>query len=199
MAELHNALTGYPKLQEAFRRAIGETSPAFTGIERAGETLTPVLDLWAIPEWALLRGEVIYSRYFSVGPQAGLFSSIELVNPTGSGVLCTVLELMAGGNIFQVGIDTGVALGVVATNRGIANDARWPNLGEVSRCSLVSGNLAAGVALPQDQVAAATRTTRPYIVQPGKKLFMSTIAVNQTLQLGILFTERPLLAGENAI
>jgi hypothetical protein len=199
MAELHNALTGYPKLLEAFRRAIGETSPAFTGIERAGETLTPTMDLWALPEWALLRGEVLFARSVSVAAAAALFSSIELVNPTGSGVLVNVLAIASFGTSVNTNVDSGAALGAIATTQGVALDTRFPQLGAVSRATVTTGQLAAGAALPQDTLAQNMRSTTPYIIVPGKKLFIAPLAVNLVNLCALVWSERPLLPGEGAI
>lgn len=176
---------------------LGEMGADFSGIERAGETLTPTMDLWALPEWALLRGETIFSRIWSVGAQAALFSSAEFVNPAGSGVLAVVLELgNVSGNTLQASIDSGTAIGVVGTVRGVANDSRFPQLGEVSRCSITTGNLAAGAALAQDHIPNNSRSVRAYIIRPGNKLFISTGAVNLDCVGNLYWTERSLLPNE---
>lgn len=193
---LHNALTNYVQLLNGFRRALGEMGGDFSGIERAGETLTPILNPWSLPEWALLRGEILFARSIAVGALAANYSIQELVNPTGSGVLAVVLEIMNVGSLMQTSIDSGPALGVLATNRGVAVDARFPQLGEVSRCTVVSGQVAGAISLPQDAIVANTRTVRPYILQPGKKLYTSPTAVNTASWLTWFWSERTLLPNE---
>lgn len=197
MGSLHNGLTSNPKLQEAYRRALGEQSQGFSGLERGSESLQPVIDLWSVPEWALLRGEVLYSRRGFIAAGAALFSSTEFVNPAGSGILAVVYEITNQSAIsFDVAVDVGPALGVVATFRGLPNDTRWPQLGEVSQCTLVTGQLAAGVALPQDTLNASVRVQRPYIVAPGRKIFTIGTVVNTAMSMGFFWSERRLLANE---
>lgn len=195
---IHNQLTNYAQLLAGFRRALGEMGPNFSGIERAGETLTPTIDLWSLPEWALARGEQLFARDgISQGAGgAGVFSSEEFVNPAGSGVLAVILEIFNSSSNVFVGVDNGPALGAVATARGVNLDARiGTNLGELSRCTIVTGQLAGGVALPVDLILQNTRSVRPYILPPGRKLFVSPGA-NQASAIGFFWSERPLLPAE---
>lgn len=190
MPHVHNALHHLTRVQGAYRAALGEGDPAFNGLERAGETITPTLDLWALPEWALLRGEVLYQRSVAVGALAGNYSTQELVNPVGSGILAVVLEIMNQATLSQTSVDSGAALGVLSTTRGVAADARLAQLGPVSACTIVGGQVAGGVTNPQDVIIAATRSARPYIIPPGKKLFVFPTAVNTASWLSWFWTER---------
>lgn len=198
MPHVHNGLHEYNRLLDGAARAIGEKSGAqdFTGIERFGETLTPVMDLWALPEWAILRGEILFSRAVEVTPGA-TFGSIELVNGASTGVLAVVLDFRttSAGTVI-VGVDSGVALGASATTQGVANDTRFPQLGAVSRCTVVTGGLAATVALPQEVINTNNASQRPYIIIPGKKLMIIADTVNQVVRGSLLWTERPLLPTE---
>lgn len=199
MPSLHNGLTSNPALQAAYRRALGEMSQGFSGLERGSESLQPIMDLWALPEWAIFRGEILFSRCGAqIGaPGAGVFASHELVNPAGSNVLVVVLELVNLGASIDVSVDSGTALGALQTLRGVANDARFPQLGEVSQSTWVRGNtLVAPVALSQDLLGTNFKSSRPYIIQPGKKLICITNAANQASQVSILWYERRLVNNE---
>lgn len=201
MPHVHNGLHEYSRLLDAAARAIGEKSGAqdFTGIERFGETLTPTMDLWALPEWAILRGEILFARAAAVGAVALLFSSLEFVNPATSNVLAVVLLLrnVAGVAAFQTGVDSGAALGAVGVLQGVAVDTRYPQLGEVSRCTITQGQLAGAIALPQDTINPGITATIPYIIRPGNKLMLINPIANQGISSTIFWTERPLLPTEN--
>lgn len=56
MSDLHNALLRGPWSQ-AVQNALGVTQSGEGGVERYGETLEPVIDLWRLPEWRYLRRE----------------------------------------------------------------------------------------------------------------------------------------------
>lgn len=195
---IHNQLTNYAQLLAGFRRMLGEMGGEFSGIERAGETLTPVMDLWALPEWALLRGETIFSRVALSPAVAARLSSVELVNPAASGILAVVLELaLTGAADVQVSVDSGVAIAAnPVVSQGVANDTRWPQLGETSRCTLTTGDVAGGIALPQDHITPTLRSIRPYIIRPGTKLMAICGTVNTATRYNFLWTERPLLPNE---
>lgn len=189
---VHNALHHFTRIQAAYRTAVQESDPGFSGIERAGETLTPVLDLWSLPEWRLLRGDVTYSlRATEVAAQAGLFSSFELVNPVGSGILAVVEAIRSDtANAINVVTDSGGALGAVGTERGIALDTRYAQLGQVSACTIVRGNLVGGAANLQDIIKANLESDQFYVLRPGTKLFLSTQAVNLALAAQFRWRER---------
>ena len=201
MAELHNQLHRLTTVQSAYKKALGEDVGEFRGLERAGETLTPLINLWDRPEWELLRSEIIFSRVGTAAAVAARFSSVELVNPTGSGILAVVRRVALHGGTAQMSVDSGGALGVTTTTRGIANDTRYATLGEASVCTVVFGDLAAGIALPQDQATAAAPSGplgsfNPYILAPGRKLFVIATAVLSAITVGLLWTERRALPGE---
>lgn len=198
MPALHNGLTSNPKLQEAFRRILGEQSQFFAGLERASESLQPVIDMWSMPEWALLRGEIIFSQTTSIAANAGTFQSQEFVNAAGSGVIAVMLEIRNLSNDVRVCVDAGTALGVVATTRGIANDSRFLS-GEVSRCTIVTGQLVAGSALTQEFLGTSVVSTHPYIIAPGDKLTIINNAVNNGVITNLLWTERQILGTEGSV
>lgn len=198
MPALHNGLTSNPKLQEAYRRALGEQSQSFSGLERGSESLQPIMDLWALPEWALLRGERLFSLQVSAPAVAARNSSVELVNPAGSGILAVVLEQRATFSTGRIETDTGAAIAAnPVTANGRPHDARLIQAGTVvSQCRVVTGDVAAGVANPMEELAATASTTRPWVIQPGRKLFIIHPTQNTALGWSIFWSERNLLSNE---
>lgn len=202
---IHNALRTYAKLLDAIRRAAGESAGTdFSGVERLSETLVPVLDIWRRPEHALLRGEKLFARRVNSAAVAARFSSVELVNPTGSQVLAVVQRIKCSSGNAIIAIDNGAALGVTATTNGIVVDGRNATLGFDSTCTLVTGDFAATVANPQDFVtfaggaagASTFGSDFPWILPPGRKLFMVCDTVNTAINMTVLWWERPLLPNE---
>lgn len=76
---VHNAMPRSP-LQSALARVVGDSTGA-SGLERYGETLTPVVDLWRQPEWWHLQGLHRYSARFVVAAVAGEYGYGVLVSP----------------------------------------------------------------------------------------------------------------------
>lgn len=77
MAQLHNEIRkGF--ISEAANRAIGRTREG--GIERLGETMDPIINLWGMPEWAFLRGEFIWSAWRQQNAVAGQNGYVGIVN-----------------------------------------------------------------------------------------------------------------------
>ena len=58
MSHVHNSLHRCTQLLQGYKRALG-MDVSEDGVERIGETLTAVLDLWSQPEFALPRGEYL--------------------------------------------------------------------------------------------------------------------------------------------
>lgn len=205
MADLHNGLKEYTSLLRGVARAVGEQAGAqdFQGIERLGETLTPVLDIWGQPEWSLLRGQIQFARRMNSPAVAARFSGLELVNPTGSNKLVVVEAIFTGATAQDVDFqtDTGGALGATATFRGVATDTRYPQLGESSMCTLVSGDFAAGASLTQYRTNATTPAqplfTGKFVLAPGTKLWLLGTTVNTALSASLRWSERTLLTNES--
>lgn len=89
MGLIHNALRrgGF---SAALSRALGD-SKGEGGLERYGETLQAVLDLWRQPEWSFLRREWLWAERFTVtAGGAGEESILAILNPTASNLLVTI-------------------------------------------------------------------------------------------------------------
>jgi hypothetical protein len=197
MAEEHNALKYGPQLSKAASVVLGG-GYGDVGLSRLSESLVVVADLWSQPEWALPRSEILFARFVDVPAVVARFASIELVNPIASRTLAVVTYIQSVAGAFQASIDNGTAIAAnPVTEAGVALDGRWPQLGETSRLSVVSGDLAAGVVTPQWQWAAGLRDPTPtWILDPGRKLFLVCTGVTTAISANIVWRERFPFPGE---
>lgn len=149
-----------------------------------------------------MRAERIFSRHQSVpAGGAGTFASLELVNPAGSGIIAVVFHIACVSGTLDVSPDFGVALGAVATTRGVCVDTRFTAVGPASVCTLVQGALAGAATNLTDRLPATggtvVRSAVPYILRPGAKLFMMHNTANTAIQGVVSWRER--VAGEEEL
>lgn len=116
MHQIHNVLRR-SSYSAAFSKAVGDTREG--GVERYSETLQGVLDLWGRPEFALLRGENLWSGFQSVGAGgAGTFARLGIFNPAGSGLLVVVTH-----HLLQVAVSGTDSVQLFPTNILLGNTA----------------------------------------------------------------------------
>jgi len=92
MAGLHNAIKYGGQLLKGLAFAVG-VDPQESGVERLGETLTPTIDPWTMPEWAYLRAERLIASAFDIVGAAGTVPEVMLYNPQTSRRLLVVTNL----------------------------------------------------------------------------------------------------------
>lgn len=133
MAQIHNELRK-GTLSEAIKRALGVTRSE-GGVERFGETVTPIVHPWGLPEWAYLRGEALAGgQRFEAAAGATFLGSVALVNPAASKYLVVVTmatyQVAVAANV-RVGLDTEAAIVAVlpTTTIGSFADTRWSRTG----------------------------------------------------------------------
>lgn len=196
MAEEHNAIKYGSTISRAGAIAVGGAY-GDVGISRLSESLVPSINLWQRPDWALLRGEIDFARFVSPAVVAGRFATTEIVNPNAGSKIATVyVNLQGASDAVDFVIDNGPAIAAnQVTNRGVAVDGRFPNLGEVSQCTIVTGDAAAGTVLPQYRWRnAALGQIMPHwlawVLPPGRKIFIASGAVAQTFSLNVFIRER---------
>jgi len=198
MAEEHNALKYGPSISKGASTVLGGAY-GDVGISRLSESLVVVADLWSMPEWELPRGDIRFSRAVVSAAVALRFSSIELVNPTGSDKMAVVEDVAAfSGVTCSMQVDSGAALGTTATTRGVANDTRFTQLGAVSTCTVVTGDLAASTNLPQKFLfsSAIQRRQLKFTIAPGRKLFLIADTANSFVAADLEWRERSPFPGE---
>lgn len=200
MAEEHNAIKYGTALSKAISTAVGG-GYGDVGVSRVSETLGPQIDPWARPEWELLRGEILYSRYLFVGAVAARISGIQMLAAPASTKLCVVRRIKRISGAFFLGLDTASTFSGLnpVVNRGVPCDRRFPQIGEVSQTQLISGDFATTVAaaFQQDLLAAANiQCDTPWILPPAATLFMLGNVVNAAMEVQIFFSERTPFPGE---
>lgn len=202
---VHNALSR-GTLASALSRAVGD-SEGTGGLERYGETLTPTLNLWALPEWAYLRHERIAAAQATAGAVAGESGVVSLLNPVGSGNLVVVESVMcmAQSSAFHhlsFPIDSTAVIGAAQT--GINNvDNRWGALNRPASL-IYAGTSAAppgGAALLVDVLSLANDTQemvrdRGFVLIPGTVLVAWCETVNLGVKYSFRFRERKAFPGE---
>lgn len=208
MPHVHNALHHATSLQDAFRKALGEGDAAFNGIERAGETLTPVIDIWSLGEWAALRGEVLWTLTHDQPAVAAEQGFVGVRNPADSGVIVVILGIRA---------DTGATLARAVLNHGVISatdvdgsediaprDTRFPLTGVGPMVKIHGAGAAAIGNSALDQIVIPANDSRefepvPRIITPGFELRVYNNTVNVQISVTMWGYMRRALPGELAI
>lgn len=188
MSHIHNALHHFNPEQQALRGAVGEAQADFPGVERAGETLTPILDIFSRYEFDVLRGKVRFSRGNLTSPAvAARYAGFEIVNPAGSGILAEITYLTFSASTHLATPDSGGSvLANAVANGGIALDTRWPRIGEGSVVKIYYGDAAASTVnfpMASNMASLITTDAMTVILQPGWKIISLYQTVNTAYNL----------------
>lgn len=201
MAHIHNAIERAGALQAAYLNALGMDEG---DVERLGETLTPIIDLFREPEWAHLRTERHFANFVNTATApAGQFAAVELVNPEGSGVLAVVRAVhQASSPDFEHGVDTGVELTsnrVTVTVRPLDTRVFGPTTFLNPRCRLSHGDVAAVFGAQAAWHADTTDEAQfPgwFVLRPGTKWIAIGSSAATDVQLNLWWSERRAFPGE---
>lgn len=214
MASVHNELQR-GTLSAAVTRALGSMRGG-GGLERFGETLQPVMDIWSLPEWAYLRTETLGAgtRVAAVGANNG---AIALGNPLTSRSLVVieavrVLPVTAGFDTFDVYLATDSTVALTASQATQRRDERpADDAGGVTarNCRAVirysDGTIA---AIPPDWGTAFERgvfsstlegrelLTPPVILPPGRMLVIYDVDTASSFSATFRFRERAYVQDE---
>lgn len=207
MSQVHNEISRATDILRGLKLAVG-LDKGEAGIERLGETLTPILNVYELAEWAFLRGEWLGVGRLALGAGgAGVRSLIQLKNPATSKRLVTVHGASAGSattaitpTLFRFDTDL-TTLGTTIQPR----DTRLPT------SALLTQVRSQNVALPGAAVnigrlimevleaaAAHAHWPRewPLVIAPGHGFMIGPEADNQGISAMWVFSERELLPGE---
>jgi len=207
MPHVHNGLHHFTKEQAGYRAAVGEQDAAFTGIERAGETLTPILNIWERPEWAFPRGERLWAVSPSQSAVAAEFAQVGIINPTGSGHIC-VVDWAFGFNTAATAIRIEYRLGAQVTVDASAQPMpRDPRAGLIATGvgPLISFANSAAARIGSLLFQALSTTTGvwgpgcpppPVVLTPGFFLALGPDTVNLGIAATLSGYVRPALPGE---
>lgn len=201
MGDVHNEIRRFGALLSAFQNATGLEQDA--GIERLSETLTPIFDIWRLPEHAYLRGEVLCWGFASATAVAGQNGHVQLLNPAGSPVLAVIelVEISAEvGGLYSILAYDGTVFAEGGAKR--TRDRRWPdartpisqlrvgtNVGVVGGSTSFHRYVVGGAEIiPWDP--------RGYILGPGCGILVEADQVNTRLNVNWLWRERRPLRSE---
>jgi hypothetical protein len=210
VGDIHNELTQAFALQSAYQAALGAMQSGFSGIERAGETLTPVMDLWSLPEWSFLRTEVLFSSFLAQTKVAAEKGSVAVVNPSTSRSLAIVERITRrtadAAGTFNVFITTEALIQAQADATAAVNtrDQRNGVAQGVARLLIVRGGSAAGLIVNNlenfTSTGAMTETgplaCLPVVLEPGKGLVVEHGTINLDIAACFAGRVRTCLHGE---
>lgn len=210
--DIHNELKYHTSLTNAFRILGGVDGSVHPGVERLGETLTPILNVWDLPEHAVLRNEQLGAAKAFQAAVAAEFSIIAWVNPATSKQLVVVEAISVGSSALlttqlEVGAFTALAGTLTAPAQMVAaRDRRFKPASQVGSFSLAIGSdLSNTFGVPLEQVTAANTAASthtpfivglPVIVKPGDFVAVIGQTVNLSLAAQVRWRERPALPGE---
>lgn len=200
MGQLHNELHR-GQYSAALTRALDEMRGS-AGLERFGETLTPVIDLWSKPEWAHLRNERLgaVSRAVTAGG-AGTTAGVALANPSTSQNIVVVEGVSAGSGggdsvALYMAADSTADLG--NSQQGFARDNR-PNAGVRTTETIIRySNTPVGVPANHDQLEVLVLNDTSYrefmclpvILVPGRMLACYMLDTATAVTVNFKFRER---------
>lgn len=209
--KVHNALTR-GRLSQALKSAVGDAKGE-GGLERFGETLTPTINLWELPEWAIFRNEILWSAHVTVGATAAENSMMAISCPLAVGAqqfLIFVDEIWAAANAAggQLSLALITRAAAAATLTQFAPVARDLRTGQ----NVLGTNAAAPEAWTGSDPAAFVNVvdrnrnpaalslvpfvSAPWILKPGAALVVQNDVVNQSLLVTFKGRARVALPGE---
>ena len=204
MGQVHNGLERAGHLTQALKDALN-AADSEGGLERFGETMTPTINLWDLPEWAFLRGERLCADTRLVAAIAAEVGVSALINPAGSQVLAIVeaaaidIAVVMTGSIGFANEGTIVAT-LGPPSAGDVRDLRWIPTNS-TRCGIAVGTDPAQVGSLIEQRRSSGAGVIdfqcfPFVLAPGFGLIVQGQTVNQAFNVNYKWRERPVFSGE---
>lgn len=200
MSSLHNALQKYGILLTAYADALGESSSDKPLIERLGETLTPIIDIWSRDEWAALFGEALWWRSQFQAAVAANNSFAGVTNVTADKIV-TVEGWAVDSAAIGVGslVPAVVAPTIVAAPGGNASgrDLRYGGFAAIAAVRGFAGSEAAATLTNNwNRELANTMVPIKVVLPPGQNLAFENATVNAQLTINAFGRVRPAFPGE---
>lgn len=212
MAPIHNIIHR-GNWSDALKRALGVTK-SDGGVERFGETLQPIVNLWGLPEWAHIRGEYLGVDSLSQAAVAAEFSMVAWGLPVASQSILIVdrVNVRSTGVLmaFSIGIAPRSVVAATLTLQAGAptnRDQRFQPLPTAVLRALPierfagsdPGNTLGGNS--EEGLAAAAQNylefiSPPFIVKPGGCLYIAAATVNIGMVSNMACRVRQALPGE---
>ena len=196
---IYNELKRHVPLLTAYAKLLGEDDAETGRIERLGETLTPILDVWSRDEMSALHGEALWWVRQTVAAVAATNSAIGVFVPAGANVICTVEGWIADASSAQVG-SLLQATAVANDTRPVdARDRRYGSSQSIPIVHMFSGAL----AVPANTISWGSGVTVNTLIQgvrcvvtPGNNFVIVNPAVNAALNASIYGRVRRAFIGE---
>ncbi len=206
MGQLHNELLRAHEIRQAIKDAV-ESSEGDVNVERLGETLTPVIDIWSLPEWSFLREECRFTTQRDVvAAVAAQFGFYQVLNPAGSNQLVVLDGFWASttANSIVAGSLTVTPRGATGTSFAVPLDGRWfdRSAAYVANLTISKGTTVGPFG---DPLGLSSQTTGnflplsswpPVILPPGVGFFISDNVLNEAMAVQITGRVRPARPGE---
>lgn len=170
------------------------------GISRLGETLTPVLDLWRRPEFALPRGERRWVVNPSDGADVANFSQVGIASPTGSNLIVVVEGFwISDGTNRKMFVRAGANVAFTSTSTPNALDTRIPLLTGL-RATSFTHRSAAQMGSNMGEYRFLANTTQVfiynYVLTPGFFFALAQETINVAINATFFGYERVAFPGE---
>lgn len=207
MGQVHNELH-VASLQLGIRRAVGGDMEV--EIERVGETLTPVLDLWTQPDWFFLRNVRRFAISVPLAANVAGIARFQISVPATARVITVIEELSVIENTAATEYaitDTGafIAGGLAPCS---ALDSRWqiaPGGGSRPTQTLQtvdntaaaqSGIIVDRISVPTNTYGLSFRAGVPFTLSPGNYIQVQSNTVNHQCRFQVRGYERTAFPGE---
>jgi len=206
---VHNALHRCTDLLQGFKRSLGMDTDA-DAVERLGETLTPVMDLWSRPEWALPRREYLGWAYQLTGAGGAGIRSLAGIRNISTVDDQWLVTIEPGTQAYQTTAGVMVAsisLTDATDAKGVASrDGRWPSDIPMVRVRSQAVALPAGIdqgaGFLGNEPASATTQTRfemrqPAVIRCGQAFYLYPGADNVEVYASFFVRSRRCFPGEH--
>lgn len=208
MGNIHNELRRSP-LSGALTRALG-AQLGTEGLERFGETLQPIMDLWGLPEWNYLRRDFLCGIHGQATAVPAEFAAVALVNANVSGKTLIVVERIAfalgaaGSATIRLADQTAVAATLTGISKGITRDTRttrstfFPG----GHGTMFTGTDVGAIGVTMEQAfspgtdVGLAVTSLPFVLGPGGALVVQAETANVAIAVSWGYRERSTYPGE---
>lgn len=190
----HNGLRFIPELIRGVGIIAG-LDDSEGGLERLGETLTPIVNPWERDDWAYVIGERWCTGYTATPSAAGTNSAVGLRNPLATSkhnllVKRSVIGASSVADQYELRVRAESATGVLGVQTVFSRDTRFNPLGNGGSARILQGRDAVKATFgagPLTYVAAAASDVfvdeAGFVLSPGYELWWIRNTQNQGINV----------------